>query len=337
VAIPLLERGLAQLTQGLMRNPLDTERVERAARIASFLGKAPLRQAALGALIALGVSSDAVDQELVRMDQRVAHVPRIAIDDSALPNLADPEDRGPIGDLMRAIATTICEELGPSLAAFGVGKKERVDPRLGLPVRNEIAAWAGALGVGEFELYVGGRDPEAVVAIANELPALVLGAAVMAPLAPRHRQAVARELFALRRGTTVLRHRESAEVGALVVAACRLGKVELPSPSYAMLPEFQRMLGKAPGRVRRLLPELARAVANSGQDPIVWSRAAISSLDRMAAIAAGDVSWVLAANGRERGALGLSDEAAARAKRLLSFVLSPGYLELRDQLGMGVK
>jgi hypothetical protein len=160
---------------------------------------------------------------------------------------------------------------------------------------------------------------------------------VTAPLSPRHRQAVARELFALRRGTTVLRHREATEIGALVVAACRLGEVTLQAPAYAMLAEFQRSLGKAPRRVRKMLPDLARAVERSGQDPIAWSRAAVSSLDRMATIASGDVSWVLAAGGRERGVLGLSDEAAARAKRLLSFVLSPGYLELREKLGMGVK
>jgi hypothetical protein len=335
--IALLERGLASLTQRLTQNPLDTERVERVARIAAYLGKAPLRQAALGALIALGVSSDAVEQELVRIDQRVANVPRIAINESALPNLADPEDRGPVGELMRVLATTICEELGPSLAAYGVGKRERVDARLGLPVRNEIAAWAGALGIGEFELYIGGNDPDRVVAIASETPALVLGSAVTAPLSPRHRQAVARELFALRRGTTVLRHRESSEIGALVVAACRVGEVALPAPAYAMLAEFQRSLGKAPRKVKKMLPELARAVESSGQDPLAWARAAVSSLDRMAAIAAGDVSWVLSSGGRERGALGLSNESAARATRLLSFVLSPAYLELRDQLGMGVK
>lgn len=336
-SLPLLERGLARLTEVLTESPLDTERVERAARIAAYLGNAPLRQAALGALIALGVSSDAVEHELARIDQRVANVPRIAIDDDSLPTLADPDDRGPIAELMRALATTICEELGPSLAAFGVSKKERVDARLGLPIRNEIAAWAGALGVGEFELYVGGRDADAVVAIASETPAIVLGSGVSAPLSPRHRQAVARELFALRRGTTVLRHREATEIGALVVAACRLGEVALQAPAYAMLAEFQRSLGKAPRRVRKLLPDLARAVQSSGQDPLAWCRAAVSSLDRMATIAAGDVSWVLAAGGRERGALGLSDEAAARAKRLLSFVLSPGYLELREKLGMGVK
>jgi predicted Zn-dependent protease len=336
-SFPLLQRGIERLTEVLARSPIDTERVERTARIAAYLGNAPLRQAALGALIALGVTSDAVEQELVRIDQRVANVPRIAIDEDSLPSLADPDDHGPIAELMRALATTICEELGPSLAAFGVGKKERVDARLGLPIRNEIAAWAGALGVGEFELYVGGRDADAVFAVASETPAIVLGSGVTAPLSPRHRQAVARELFALRRGTTVLRHREATEIGALVVAACRLGEVTLQAPAYAMLAEFQRSLGKAPRRVRKMLPDLARAVERSGQDPIAWSRAAVSSLDRMATIASGDVSWVLAAGGRERGVLGLSDEAAARAKRLLSFVLSPGYLELREKLGMGVK
>ncbi|HET7540228.1 MAG TPA: hypothetical protein VFK05_10165 [Polyangiaceae bacterium] len=336
-SVPLLERGLAHLTDAIAQDPLDTARVDRTARIAAYLGNAPLRQAALGALIALGVSSDAVEQELARIDRRVANVPRIAIDESALPNLADPEDRGPIAELMQALATTICEELGPNLAAYGVSKKERVEARMGLPVRNEVAAWAGALGLGEFELYVGGRDPDAVVAIATEVPAIVLGAGVSAPLSPRHRQAVARELFALRRGTTVLRHREATEVGALVVAACRVGEVSLDAPAYAMLPEFMRSLAKAPRRVKKVLPDLARAIERSGQDPIAWARAAVSSLDRMAAIAAGDVSWVLADGGRERGVLGLSEEAAARARRLLSFVLSPGYLELREKLGMGVK
>ena len=337
-ATALLEQGQAALTQAMADNPLDSERVERIARIAAYLGNAPLRQAALGALIALGVSSEAVEQELARMDQRVANVPRIAIDDSALPNLADPDDRGPVAELMRVLATTICEELGPSLTAYGVSKRERVEARMGLPIRNEVAAWAGALGVGEFELYIGGNDPDAVVGIASETPALVLGSGVTAPLSPRHRQAVARELFALRRGTTVLRHRETAEIGALIVAACRLGGVTLQAPAYAMLPEFQRSLSKARSRVKKLLPDLARVVERSGQDSAAWARAAVSSLDRMAAIAAGDVSWVLASGGgRERRALELSNESAARARRLLSFVLSPVYLELREQLGMGVK
>ena len=339
-ARPLLARAQATLVQRLTDNPLDTDRVTWLAKVAQFLGNMPQRQAALGALSAIGKGSAEVDKELVALDRRVSNVPKIAIDDASLPNLADPDDRGAITELMRVMATTITEALGPNLQAFGVTKKERVDPRAGLPIRNEVMAWAGALGIGELDLYVGGSDPGAVRALALETPAMVLGAGVTAPLSPIHRQAVARELYALRRGTTVLGHRESDDVAALIVAACRLGNVELNAPSFAMLGEFQRLLGKeASGwgsrQLRKLLPDLARAVDAEQPDLRGWVRAATSSLDRMAAIAAGDVSWVL--GGRTRAPVGEGREERARAERLLAFVLSPTYLDLREQLGMGVR
>jgi cellulose synthase operon protein C len=335
-ARPLLARAQATLVQRLTDNPLDTERVTWLAKVAQYLGNMPQRQAALGALSALGRGSPEIDKELANLDRRVATVPKIAIEDASLPNLADPDDHGAVAELMRVMATTITEALGPSLQAFGVTKKERVEPRAGLPIRSEIAAWAGALGVGEFELYVGGSDPGVVRAIPLETPAIVLGANVTAPLSPIHRQAVARELYALRRGTTVLSHQEPDNVAALIVAACRLGEVDIPSPAFAMLGDFQRQLGKElPRRVRKLLPDLARAVARDAPDLLGWVRAATSSLDRMASIAAGDVSWVL--GGRARAPLGEGREERARAERLLSFVLSPTYLDLREQLGMGVR
>lgn len=334
----LLERGQQAIVEALMQEPLDPERVDRLARIARRLDRPRIRQAALGALVTLGEGSMEIDRELSVLDQRVARVPQMAIDDSALPDLADPEDRGPIVELMRALATSFNAALGPGLSAFGVGKRDKVDPRAGLPVRNEIAAWAGALGIGDFDLYVGGNDAQGVFGVPLDTPTLVVGGAVAAPLAPMHRQAVARELFALRRGATILRHRDPADIAALVVATCRLGGFELPSPQYAMLGEFQRLVGKEISRrVRKLLPELAAPVAQSGQDVTAWVRAANSSLDRLAAIAAGDVSHVLASSSGARGQLGASMEAQARASRLLSFVLSPTYLALREKLGMGVR
>lgn len=333
---PLLARAQVMLVQRLTDDPLDAERVTRLAKIAEYLGNMPQRQATLGALSAIGKGSSEIDRELSSLDRRVSSVPKIAITDGALPNLADPDDRGAVCELMRAIATTITEALGPSLQAFGVTKKDRIDPRAGLPLRNEIAAWAGALGVGEFELYVGGSDPGAVRAVPLDPPALVVGAQVTAPLSPFHRQAVARELYALRRGTTVLAHREPDDVAALIVAACRIAEVDLPAPPFALLGEFQRQLAKEMRwRVKKMLPDLARAVAKESPDLLGWVRAATSSLDRMAAIAAGDVSWVL--GGRTRAPVGDSREERARAERLLSFVFAPTYLDLREQLGMGVR
>jgi hypothetical protein len=337
-ARPLLERGRDALFEALADDPLSLERVERLSRVASALGDDPLRQATLGALAALGVDPKSLDTELGRLDRRVARVPSIAIDDDALPDLADPEDGGPIADLMRELGTTITAAIGPSLEALGTHKKERVDPKAGHPIRNEIASWAGALGIGELDVYVGGRNPHGVFGVATEPPSLVVGSAVTAPLSPLHRQAVARELFALRRGTTVLAHREAPEVAALIVAACRIGGVELDAPAFAMLAEFQRQLQKEmPRRVKKVLPELAAQVRDYGQDTLRFYRAATSSLDRMAALAAGDVSWVLAPDAANRGRAAASVEGQERARRLLSFVLSPTYLALREALGMGVR
>jgi hypothetical protein len=337
-ARPLLEAGRDALFETLAEDPTNLEQVERLSRVASALGDDRLRQATLGALAALGVDPATLDAELTRLDRRVARVPSIAIDENALPDLADPADQGPIAELMRELGSTITAAIGPSLEALGTHKKERVDPKAGHPIRNEIAAWAGALGIGELDVYVGGRHAHGVHGVATEPPSLIVGNAVTAPLSPIYRQAVARELFALRRGTTVLGHREAPEVAALVVAACRLGGVELDAPPFALLGEFQRQLGKEmPRRVKRVLPELAAHVRSQGQDPVDFYRAATASLDRMAALASGDVSWVLTPDAANRGRAPASIEGQERMKRLLAFVLSPTYLALREALGMGVR
>jgi hypothetical protein len=335
---PLLERGRDALQRALAAEPFDAEGVERLSRIARGLNDARLRQASLGALAALGIEPDSLDAELADLDRRVARVPSIAIDEASIPELADPEDGGPIAGLMRALGTTIAAAIGPSLAALGVAKKDRVDPRAGVPVRNEVVAWAGALGIAEIEVYVGGRNPRGVYGVATETPSIVVGPGITAPLSPIARQAVARELFALQRGTTVLGHREATDVAALVVAACKIAGVEIDVTPFAMLAEFQRQLGnEMPRRVKKVLPELAAAIAHSRRDPLLWYRAATSSLDRMAAVAAGDVSWVLAGDASRRGRPPGSVEEQERARRLLSFVLSPSYLALREKLGMGVR
>jgi len=333
-----LGSGQKSLVDSLLKDPLDAERVDRLARIALKLEDAPLRQAALGALVALGEGSPAIDRELFQLDQRVTHIPQIAIGESVLPELADAEDSGAIPELMRLLAPAAAEALGPGLGTFGVTKRQRVNPRAGLPLRNEIAAWAGALGLGDFELYVGGPTEDGVFGVATQPPGLVVGTGVKAPLGPRERARVARELFALRRGTSILRHREPTDIAALVVAAGAAVDVQIPAPQYALLGEFTRQLNKAlPRRLKRPLGELCQHIAQSEEDPIAWYRAATSSLDRMATIAAGDVSWVLAESAGDRGKLGASIEAHRRAARLLSFVLSPSYLALRQKLGMGVR
>ena len=83
---------------------------------------------------------------------------------------------------------------------------------------------------------------------------------------------------------------------------------------------------------------VCQKVVSSKQDARAWTNAARRSLDRMAVIAAGDVSIVLSdILSVPRDQLGSVVTESERLRRLLSFVLSPSYLELRKKLGMGVR
>ena len=56
----------------------------------------------------------------------------------------------------------------PTSRRAASGRRDKIDPRSGLALRNEIAAWAGAFGIREFDLYVGGKEPLDVQGIPGE-------------------------------------------------------------------------------------------------------------------------------------------------------------------------
>ncbi len=136
-----------------------------------------------------------------------------------------------------------------------------------------------------------------------------------------------------------MRTRDEATVASIAVAACNLVDVHLDAPAFAMLGDVQRQLGRAMTRkVKKTLPDVCREVAAARPDVRVWASAAARSLHRIAAVAAGDVSLVLAdALGVPRAQLKSVISTDPRAEGLLRFVLSTDYLDLRRSLGMGVR
>ncbi|MFO0756401.1 MAG: tetratricopeptide repeat protein [Byssovorax sp.] len=336
----LLGRAKQTLLASLKANPVDGARVELLSKIAAFEQDPGLRQATLGALVALGRGAGPVSDELTKLDGRVAARPQVVLDEGTLREIADPEDSGAIPELFVQMAETIALALGPSLATLGVTKKDRVDARGAPPLRVVIAEWMGALGMsGDWDLYVGGTDPRGVHAIAGEQPAIVLGSAITLPFDAAARSAVAREIFALKRGITAVRLRDENTIASLVVAACIEAGFNVPQPPYAVFGEVARAVKKEISRkVRKTIPDVCQRILGSGQDPRAWAAAAQRSIDRMAVIAAGDVSIVLSDTLRApRAELGSLISDHERARRLLAFVLSPSYLELRKKLGMGVR
>ena len=310
--------------------------VRRLARVAHALADTSLEQTALAASAVLGALDDAGRANLARLAQSKPRLPRIALTDALLRTIVAKGDDGPVAELFAVLGPTLAEALGPTLAVLGVTRKERVDPRAGSPVRQEVAAWAGALGIAEFDLYVGGRDALGVQGIPGEPHSLVVGPDVRSPFPLATRARIARELFAMTRGTTVLRLRDETTILAIVVAACREAEVAIESPAYAVQAEIDRLVHKAVARkTRKQLVEICQRVVQTRADARDWSQRAIATLDRIAAVATGDVGAVLGdIIGQAPETLADVVQGDRRSEEILRFALSPAYLDVRRTLGL---
>ncbi len=306
--------------------------LRRLATVAAALPDDALHRAALGVLVALGATESRSEQSVVQLAR--SRSPIIAMSPEMMRALLAPGDDGPLGQMFVLLGPILAEALGPTLQTCGVGRRDKVDPRSGLRSPSQIAAWAGAFGVREFDLYVGGSDPQGVHGIPGDVPALVVGSSVNAPMSPTQRARLARELLCIVRGSGVARLRDDVTVAAVVVVACKLAEAPIKHPPYAVLAEVERALGKAMTRkTRKLLVEPCRAVASTGADARAWTRYALASQDRAAVVASADPSVVLA-DGPGTLAPASGEGAGPRAQELFRFVLSPGYLELRRSLGL---
>lgn len=314
--------------------------VRRLARVARITENRDLEHVALSVGNAFGVNDPQADAQLQQYAARKPRTPQIAFTPATLGKLMAPGDDPPLASLFAALGPTLAEAIGPDLSALGVSRKDRVDAKSGLQVRNEISAWAGAFGISELELYVGGRDPNAVQGVPGEPPALVVGSSVNAPLSPAMRARVARELCGILRGTTIVRTRDDTTVAAVAVAACKVAEVPIAAPAYAVQAEIDKLVSKAiPRRTRKAIPDVCRTFVASQQDARAWSKSAILSLARAAMVASGDATITLAdlleiTPERLRETLRETVKTDERAASIVRFALSPAYLELRRALGL---
>ena len=332
-AIPV---GKKLLLQQVAANPFDRRKIELIGQIAELQEDLNLQRAALGCALALGNDDTSVRRGIAEIDARSTREPQIVLGPGEILAIADPDDVGAIPEMFALAAPVVSEALGPSLKSEDVGRKQRVDA--GHPMRIEVARWMGALGFDDFDVYVGGRDPDAVKGVADEKPSLVVGTNIVTPLDAAGRSAVAREVFALRRGTTSVMYCDEHTIASIVVAVCKDTGVSMADPNYTVFKEVERVVKKAMSRrVRKSIADVCQRVAQSGQDALEWAAAARRSIDRMAVIASGDASSVLdQILGKPGSPARLAMEGDLRAQRLLSFAMSGEYLTLRSKLEMGV-
>lgn len=333
----LLERGRQHLLTALNDAPSDVAKHVLLSRVARGLGDTALEQATLSCVLTLEGPSGATEQTLALLSSRKPRLPQGSLGEGMRNLVLASGDEGPVADLFAALGPTLAEALGPSLATLGVhARKDRVDPKAGLTLRSEIAAWASAFGIPSFDLYIGGKDPAGIQGIPGETPALVVGSAVNAPLSPTTRARIARELLAIVRGTTVTRSRDDATIEAIVIAACNLTKVRIDHPPASVLAEVERLVGKAISRkTKAAIEPICQALVQSRRDAKQWAARARVSQSRVAAVASGDVAVVLAdVFGEPVARLHTVARDDLRAHELLRFVLSRPYFEVRRALGL---
>jgi cellulose synthase operon protein C len=331
----LCARARSALVRATSLVPTDVEALRRLARVAEQLGDFQLRQASIGALLALGDEQGDRRAELVSLERRISTVPRLPVSNDVLAELADPDDHGPVSELFALVAPYLADAFGPPRHAFALSRRERISARSGEPLRDEVAAWVKAFGLGEFDLYLSPVASERLVVLGTQPLTVIAGASVNAPLGPFQRLALARSLYAARRGLGPVIALDESDVLALIAALCSVAGVALDGPAAPHQRNFEQQLSEIlPRKTRKRLAEQARPVRAVQASLDSWVRAASASLDRVAAVAVGDASVILADMPGREFASAAQEE---RARRLLGFMLSPEFEGMRQRFGVTVR
>jgi hypothetical protein len=327
----LLQSAREAICATLAASPTSPDAAERLSRVARALGEPMLEDVATSLARVLAGPNLALDQALSRTaGRRPRGVPPVRVSPTALGALLAPGDAGPLSQLFEALGPTLAEAFGPTLESLGVTKRDRVDAKSGLALRGELAGWAAAFGISEIDVYVGGRDPSGISALATAPPALVVGSALALPLSAAVRAKIASELLGLVRGTTLIAARDASFAESIVAVCCNLSKVPLPRQRVAPPADVERLLTKTISRkTRAAIAGACAAIATTAPDVSAWTEQVALSRLRCAALFTGEVAGVVEAFQIEKAAEGRS------LQKLCRFVLSAEYLDTRRALGLG--
>jgi tetratricopeptide (TPR) repeat protein len=226
------------------------------------------------------------------------------------------------------------DRLEPS--RFGVGRGQRVSPKEGNQVRDELHAMAQALGFRLGEFYVGGEEGTRIAALPKDDEcSLVVGVGVTAPLGGARRYQAALQLAAFSQRGLPLLTRTPAQAARLLHACIALAECPLPpGVDRDDLGELPKTLGRQlPRKVRKALPDLARALPEGGARLERHCRLAQRHLRRLALAMSAELApaleSVLGAMPSREAIAGSED-----ATDLLRAWTSAPMLSLRKNLGL---
>jgi len=219
---------------------------------------------------------------------------------------------------------------GPQLDQLGVGKPERVNPKLVPTAWPHLDKLARALGVTGYELYQARDREELAVGANGDTPVVVAGAAFAERLTPRLRFRLGRKLALLRERLSPVGRADDDEMNVFFAACAKVAELSRP-PSVqpadeARVDERAKALARPLGRKERKAMTALGARVALLPSPSEWRRAVLDGAARAALVVGGDLAAALA-----ELSLPFTDP---RALALIAFALSDELASLRRELGL---
>ncbi|MEO0325169.1 MAG: hypothetical protein AAF447_19580, partial [Myxococcota bacterium] len=324
----------ASVRRGLERS-LEPDLVRKLLAAARWKGDRDLAFVASEMLIALGAATD--EERRARASVAPRRPRSAALDDASLSLLRHPGDDGATAELAALATAGLLVALRREPAALGASRAQLLSPRRGADLRDALAALVAAFGLEVGDLYHGGHDASAVVALPGkrEKGTWVLGGGLTPPLDGYRRFLVGRQALGLRLGTGALLNLGPSDAAVWIVAAAHASDVPLPvGAQMPGLADRARTLGKAlPRRTRKAIAQVAPAVPGGGASVEAFCTAAQRSANRAGLLLGGDIASAL------RHVLGETPSVdkvreSGDALDLARYWLSPACIALRRQLGV---
>lgn len=262
--------------------------------------------------------------------------------------LVHPRERGPIRDIIKAVARELYKVFPTDLTPYGLGRADKLGPKSPDGVRRLADNVMRALGGGEFDLYVSKVKTMDLAMASVDPPGVVVGADVSKRHQTREQRfLLAQRLEGLYSGHQVTADMEPLELKEFVLATCLAVDEQFPGNPSPEVVDLAKKIRSAMSRsTRKLLLEPVGEAATlmPRWDPLVHLKASRFTRLRAAVAVSNDVEVTLRLLARELGVtLTVADPADLEKKmareefrEVMAFILSDEYATLRQKLRFAV-
>jgi hypothetical protein len=322
---------------GLEEDPTDPDDLRKLRRAAAWREDQGLDAVVLSTLVALGVAEEEERSAFQDHTQLFARpMAGGSLDNESFHALRVPGDGGAVLALAQLVSESVAEMDAHEPAALGFTKGNAL--RGEHPIRAEITVLHNLLGVAAPEVWQATQGGEPlridIMPYYKGHATFAVGTGVHTPLVLDHRFHVGRLAIGTRLVVAPFLRRDPMRAATALFAAAAAAEIPLPAgEGRAGMAETTRKLYKAmPRKVRKVVPEMVRALGDDGRSILAWSQLVHRTANRAGLLVSGDIGGAL------RLLIGeVSRENVLRsgdALDLLHFWLSPGALVLRQRLGL---